>query len=59
MNFLIKDDDGLLKKYTDIWTKVGVSVKQKLNWTRLQNETFENQNIVLQSWGSEIFIGEK
>ena len=59
MNFLIKDDDGLLKKYTDIWNKVGVSVKQKLNWTRLQNETFENQNIVLQSWGSEIFIGEK
>ena len=31
MNFLIKDDDGLLKKYTDIWNKVGVSVKQKLN----------------------------
>ena len=31
MNFLIKDDDGLLKKHTDIWNKVGVSVKQKLN----------------------------
>ena len=30
MNFFIKDDDGLLKKDTDIWNKVGVSVKQKL-----------------------------